>query len=332
MDTRLPQEVFVNLVCPSCSRSPLAVAGDELTCTSTDCRAVFPVIDGLPILINERNSIFDIADFTTRSVTTMDLSDKSNEPMSVVQKLKQWVNRKTPSISFSANDFPVESALVEIKRANPDRQPLVLILGAGDAQLNVGGECKAVYSDVAAGPLTQLICDAHDVPFPDGYFDAVVAMAMLEHVVDPIRCVSEIHRVLRPEGFVYAATPFMQQVHMGRYDFTRFTHLGHRRLFRWFTEERSGVANGPAMVLAWSFDRFLSGFASTGTTRSLLRSLAHFLAFPLRYFDRRLARLPGAYDSASAYYFFGRRSDTPFPDRDIVKSYRGMIHQRKLEG
>ena len=55
--------------------------------------------------------------------------------------------------------------------------------------------------------------------------------------------------VYKDDGLVYADTPFMQQVHMGRYDFTRFTYLGHRRLFRKFEEIDSGAVSGPAMAL-----------------------------------------------------------------------------------
>ena len=80
----------------------------------------------------------------------------------------------------------------------------------------------------------MLICDANDIPFENGSFDGVVLQAALEHVADPYRCVEETHRVLKEKGLVYAETAFMQQVHGGRYDFTRFTRLGHRRLFRRF--------------------------------------------------------------------------------------------------
>ena len=83
---------------------------------------------------------------------------------------------------------------------------------------------ELVETDVSFGPRTALICDAHNIPFAEGSFDGVVAQAVLEHVLDPYSCVAEIYRVLKPAGLVYVETPFMQQVHMGRYDFTRFTH------------------------------------------------------------------------------------------------------------
>ena len=50
--------------------------------------------------------------------------------------------------------------------------------------------------------------------------------------------------MLKDDGLVYAETPFLQQVHGGPYDFTRFTHLGHRRLFRKFIELESGATAG----------------------------------------------------------------------------------------
>ena len=79
------------------------------------------------------------------------------------------------------------------------------------------------------GRLEVVLGDAHDLPFVDAAFDAAVIQAVLEHVVDPQRVVAELHRVLREDGVLYSEVPFMQQVHEGAYDFTRYTDLGHRR-------------------------------------------------------------------------------------------------------
>ena len=48
--------------------------------------------------------------------------------------------------------------------------------------------------------------DAQNLPFPDGYFDMVVANHMLYHVPDRERAFIEIHRVLTPGGRLLAAT------------------------------------------------------------------------------------------------------------------------------
>jgi hypothetical protein len=57
-------------------------------------------------------------------------------------------------------------------------------------------------------------------------------------------------------GVVYAKTPFMQQVHECAFDFTRFTEVGHRRLFRRFDDIDRGVAVDPASALLWAAGYF----------------------------------------------------------------------------
>jgi SAM-dependent methyltransferase len=48
--------------------------------------------------------------------------------------------------------------------------------------------------------------DAQAIPFPTGYFDAVLANHMLYHIPDQPRAVAEIRRVLKPGGRLFAAT------------------------------------------------------------------------------------------------------------------------------
>jgi ubiquinone/menaquinone biosynthesis C-methylase UbiE len=48
--------------------------------------------------------------------------------------------------------------------------------------------------------------DAQAIPFEDSYFDAVIANHMLYHVPDRARALSEIRRVLKSGGRLYAAT------------------------------------------------------------------------------------------------------------------------------
>jgi SAM-dependent methyltransferase len=285
----------------------------------------YPVLDGCPILINESNSVFTIDEYERREVTTMDLRAPSAKQQTMGETIRRWISSHVPPITRNVSDFTLLDALGEIT-SELENRPRILVIGGGDAELQIQSDAELIYSDVASGPLTQLICDAHDIPFPDEYFDGVVACSVLEHVADPYRCVDEVYRVLKQAGFVYAITPFMQQVHMDRYDFTRFTHLGHRRLFRRFSEERSGVSNAQGTVMAWSIERFFAGFSDNLSTYSRLRTLARFFAFPFLLFDKILSSKSAAYDAASAYYFFGRKSESTLTDRELIQLYRG-VHQ-----
>ncbi len=50
------------------------------------------------------------------------------------------------------------------------------------------------------------VVDAQSIPYDDGSFDAVIANHTLYHIPDRERALSEIRRVLRPEGTFHAST------------------------------------------------------------------------------------------------------------------------------
>lgn len=57
-----------------------------------------------------------------------------------------------------------------------------------------------------AGGLTFV--DLQAIPFDEDYFDVVISEDVLEHVPDPARALSEIRRVLRPEGIHLFTVPY----------------------------------------------------------------------------------------------------------------------------
>lgn len=49
--------------------------------------------------------------------------------------------------------------------------------------------------------------EAKNFPFPDGHFDAVIALATIEHVINVNYFLQEIHRILRKGGWLYLSAP-----------------------------------------------------------------------------------------------------------------------------
>ena len=311
---KISKDLQQKLVCPA-TGAGLKKNGENLEST-TDPNRCYPIIDGIPVLIDDEKSLFSINDFMTRANTTFDLN-----PGGLKQMLRKFIPEISANVHARKNYDRICSLLPQESR--------ILVIGGsikGDGMdaIYANESFEIVGSDVSFGSYTGLICDAHDIPFENETFDCVIVQAVLEHVLDPQRCVSEVHRVLKPSALVYAETPFMQQVHMKQYDFTRFTHLGHRRLFRHFAEIGSGPVCGPGMALAWSYSYFLASFASTRGMSRLLRAFASFTSFFLKYFDYYLIDKPGSYDAASGLFFMGRKSDQALPDRELIKQFKGM--------
>jgi SAM-dependent methyltransferase len=304
------------LRCPRCL-SALEQRGTVLTCEGKTCRTAFPVVDGVPVLIDEDRSVFRISDFTQRKGTYFPHESRFRK---VVKKLVPDIG-----VNLSAEKNYGELKARLLSPAHGRR--VVLILGGGiegvGLQVLSHPDLELLHTDVALTPQVDSICDAHAIPLSNASVDAVVAQAVLEHVADPWLCVEEIHRVLKPGGYVYAETPFMQQVHGGRYDFTRFTHVGYLRLFRRFEEIASGAVAGPGTALAWSWQYFLMSFAATGRGRDFARLLARLTAFHLKHLDRLLVNRAGGLDAASGYYYLGARSESIRSDRATIAMYRG---------
>lgn len=313
---RLSEALLGQLRCPACA-APLTLIESRLECLEAGCQALYPVVDGIPILINERASVFSISDFLRHERTTY-------RPKS---RLEQLIADVVPEIGVN---LKAESNYARLARLLTERsaQPRVLVVGGSvvgrgmQALLNVPS-IELVESDVTFSPRTTIIADAHDLPFADATFDGLIIQAVLEHVLDPVRCIQEARRVLKPGGLVYAETPFMQQVHGGPYDFTRFTHLGHRRLFRAFDEVESGAVCGPGMALAWAYQYFLLSFVEGASARAAVKVFARLTAFWLKFLDRFLINRPGALDAASGYFFLGQCSDRLLDDRTLLGLYRG---------
>lgn len=304
------------LACPRCG-GDLVVSGSEAACGG--CGFVFPVRNGVPVLIDDERSVFSIADFVEDRPTTY---AKGAGPIRRIGRLLPTLNLNLRAKANFGRFFRM--------LADESERPRVLIVGGavegeGFDAGSLESRFELVETDVAFGERTGLICDAHDLPFKAGSFDGVVVQAVLEHVLDPHRCVAEIIRVLGPGGLVYAETPFIQQVHAGRYDFTRFTHLGHRRLFAGFDEIESGASCGTGMALAWSYAYFLESFFRSPAFRRAAVAFARLTGFWLKYFDYLTIDRPTSFDAASSYYFLGRKSDDRLTDRKLIAGYRGGL-------
>lgn len=73
--------------------------------------------------------------------------------------------------------------------------------------------------------------DGEIFPFENQTFDCALSFQVLEHVKKPKLLLSEINRVLKPNGTVLLTAPFIGDEHEQPNDYFRFTSFGMKQLF-----------------------------------------------------------------------------------------------------
>jgi SAM-dependent methyltransferase len=304
---------FSLLRCPRC-QSQLSLGRDQASCHNERCiysDQKFPLLNGQPVLIDFADSLFGRSNYQTGNGSAL-LRDLTRNKFR--SRLHLLVDGTNP---VAAKNCDLFLSLIKAQTEHPR----ILVIGGG--AVGLGSEklyrdpnLDLISTDVYASPSTALLCDAHKLPFETQTFDGIWIQAVLEHVLDPQVVVAEIHRVLKQNGYVYAETPFMQQVHERAYDFSRFTRSGHRWLFGQFEEISSGSVTGPAIAFLWSM-RYL--LRALGAGEKLSRAIS-LLFFWVRFLDR-FCQPQKAADAAGGVFFLGRRSETRISAASMVRYY-----------
>jgi uncharacterized protein YbaR (Trm112 family) len=71
-NVKLSEALQQQLRCPVCKATLLVTTKDAI-CSGPQSRHSFPVVDGVPVLINESNSVFSLDDFAKTRDTTFKL-------------------------------------------------------------------------------------------------------------------------------------------------------------------------------------------------------------------------------------------------------------------
>lgn len=116
----------------------------------------------------------------------------------------------------------------------------------------------------------DIVGDVMAMPMADASYDAVLCLAVLEHVPRPWDAMQEMTRVLRPGGTLFLYVPFLSPYHAmpGYYgDFFRFTEDGLRSLCAGFQDVQIMPVRGPMETLA----HLLPGRLGSSWVRRLFR-------------------------------------------------------------
>lgn len=84
----------------------------------------------------------------------------------------------------------------------------------------------------------DIIGDIHSLPLENESIDAIICIAVLEHIENPFKAFDEMYRVLQKGGYCFVYVPFIYRYHAqpGYYgDFWRYTEDGIKHLSRQFS-------------------------------------------------------------------------------------------------
>lgn len=241
------------------------------------CGSKYPIISGIPVIIDENESIFKIKDILKQTPTTQDSEFRK-------KSLKTLIRQKAiPSLSKDFTFNKRYEALAEkFKKGN------VLIIGAGDKidwYNQIFKESIIITSDVHLQFKPDFVLDSHQIPFCDESFDLVIAGQVLEHTFQPWVVANEIQRVAKTNGNILIEVPFNFPYHSPPYDFFRFTFTGLRSLFKECGVSSFEVPEGNASTIASFNSQFLIDLSSNRFIRIFMLFLSRILFGWMKYID-----------------------------------------------
>lgn len=140
-------------------------------------------------------------------------------------------------------------------------------LGAREA---VGVDSEDLRLRVARKRLTSVVnldLDNEQVPYPDGYFDLVTSFGVMEHLVYFDSVLSEVHRILKPGGYLVISLP-----NLGSWVNRIALLLGYQPR----DVEISARVNAGALGFYAERKIYVTGHLHTGTCRAMKELLSYF--------------------------------------------------------
>lgn len=81
------------------------------------------------------------------------------------------------------------------------------------------------YANLSSAKKPDVVSDAAKLPFKPDTFDYVICSELLEHVMDPVSVIHEIHYGLKKRGIVLICVPFSVAIHGDPSDYGRYTNF-----------------------------------------------------------------------------------------------------------
>jgi SAM-dependent methyltransferase len=189
------------LRCPTCS-SVVSVGKSEVTCRDAGHR--FPVVDGVPVLVDEDVLAADPQYDHQRRYFDSELAGNARFSLEPWRQSYLRRVRAAGALAGPLVDVGVGGSgytVIEAARAGER---------AIGCDLSLEGLLRARSFAAAEGVADRtfwVCCNVEKLPFADGSFGSALAIAVIEHVPDDVAALAEMARVLRPGGRAWVTVP-----------------------------------------------------------------------------------------------------------------------------
>lgn len=272
-------------LCVSCD-SALRLDGADTICTN--CRWAPSLESGKPSWIDAKTTIPHASDFL----------DGIKKTFKRFPKLYSLITTSISPVYPFAGRADLARFLAENSKG------VILNIGSGADRLHE----RIINLDIQPFAEVDALVDATALPIRSGSVDAIVSIALLEHVLEPRMVATEIIRLLKPNGVAFIAVPFIQGFHASPHDYHRYTLPGLIYLFRGLKVENT-ISSGPTGALVWIASEWFAVALSFGSAKAqaILAVVIGALLSPLKYLDSFLRFLPGANNISTAFTLILRK-------------------------
>jgi len=274
------------LICPNCNNHKLEFTNEYIIC-------------------NKCNKKYDIKNnkFYFVKSDTKDIKNYLDKIKLIFKKFKNLYELLRKLISPVYAKRGKLRKFIKLHITNKD----IVAVNIGSGNTDLSDDISNI--DLFPYENVDLTCDIQNIPLKDDSIDAVINIGVLEHVKDPFKVVKEIHRILKRNGLICCAVPFIQGFHASPNDFMRFTYEGMKILFKDFEIVELIPIGGPTSSLLWIFQEWLALFLSFGIKRiyKVLYFIIMILTFPVKFIDVILLNHPMAKNIASSFLIIARK-------------------------
>lgn len=283
----IKERILKNLVCLDC-HNKLNLDSQNLVCSG--CNKVYKIIGDKLYFLDNKTEI---------------LNRESSDI--IVNKLK-ILFKKYPRLFFIlyyafGASFVGKSAKKVIKNIESDK--LIINLGSGIKKINN----NVVNIDFYPFNNVDIVSDISRLPFDNNSVDVVINEFVLEHVKNPKKIVKEIYRVLKPNGLIYLAAPFVASFHSSPNDYYRWSKQGLRELLKDFKEKEIGIRCGPTSAMLYIVNEWLATLLSFGFQKlhQFLFMFFMIITSPIKIFDYLIYKFKSSENIAYGFYFIGKK-------------------------